>query len=617
MSEAIATKLEELGNLYCDTGDTEVGLLLKELARSPDRARSLRSALLENTSLYTTNKHLENSVESSSHNPSQQLLESIISTDNKQLSKHQIDRILDITRLWDRDPQDISYLKVMISKWSTEPSSFYGQLIYEHKPDQISLLKLCIEQYKQIEDEAKVNSIRRRVILVIIFEAVKKEKQELLRKSKMKKRIPSTANYAQPLRSQAIDALAHRLWDSQKVSPEDFSQKKTRLLRMARCGEKWSVIKPAGLILGLEGNSQSFEQKKWSMLEIQAINELLCTFKIYSLLPTLEAAFQTIKAQCSPTITATEHETVRYQSPGNFPEQSVQQNDHYPRWDAIPPLPNPHPSTTGREPAINTNPANFNSNPISIDALLNPVDYIAGSTQSRQLAIARNLPIQITNGAVLSGYGQDSTAGEHAEFGSSRGKKRGLESQTEARDSPSKQRRIHSFSGLDSSLSQSSNTRSAYQTEVIGTNIAIMAEVCKLESPLGVQLFKGMDATYIRDLEKQTRCWKFTDAVRLYLPSPEVKDYKLEVWICPSIGKVISQAKESAKDLRDVLDEYLFDAVNTSDWKKEQERNGLQGFANVVTVSFPKGDGSDCKVEIILSAEKGSEFYENVFPIFD
>ncbi|ESZ89572.1 hypothetical protein SBOR_10041 [Sclerotinia borealis F-4128] len=416
MSEAIATKLEELGNLYYDTGDTEVGLSLKELAHSPDRARSLRSALLENTSLYTTNKHLENSIESSSHNPSQQLLESIISTDNKRLSKYQIHRILDVTRLWDRDPQGISYLKVMISKWSTEPSSFYGQLMYEHKPNQISLLKLCIEQFKQIEDEAKVNSIRRKVILVIIFEAVKKEEQELLRKSKIKKRTLSTANYTQPFRSQAIDALAHRLWDSQKVSPKDFSLKRTRLLRMARFGEKWSVIKPAGLILGLGGNSQSFELKKWSILEIQAINELLCTFKLYSLLPTLEAAFQTIK--------------------------SVQQNDHYSRWDAIPPLPNPHPPTTGREPAINANPANFNSNPISIDALLNPADYIAGSTQSQQLAIARNSPIQITNGAVLSGYGQDSTAGEHAEFGSSKREKRGLESLAEADDLLSQRKRF-------------------------------------------------------------------------------------------------------------------------------------------------------------------------------
>ncbi|ESZ94036.1 hypothetical protein SBOR_5562 [Sclerotinia borealis F-4128] len=272
-------------------------------------------------------------------------------------------------------------------------------------------------------------------------------------------------------------------------------------------------------------------------------------------------------------------------------------------------------SITAFKHAIVADPAASNSNPISIDALLNAADYIAESTQNQQLATARNSPIQITNGAVLSGYEQDSIADEYAEFGSRRGVKRGLESQAEACDSSSKQRRIHSFSGLDSSLSQSSNTRSAYQTEAIGTNIAIMAEVCKLESPLGVQLFKGMDATYIRDLEKQRRWGKFTDAVRLHLPSPEAKDYKLEVWICPSIGKVISQAKESAKDLRDVLDEYLFDAVNTSDWKKEQERNGLQGFAGAVTVSFPKGDdGSDCKVEIILSAEKGSEFYENVFP---
>ncbi|KAJ8062054.1 hypothetical protein OCU04_009834 [Sclerotinia nivalis] len=418
MSEAIAIKLEELGNLYCDAGDTEVGLSLKELAHSPDRAGSLRSALLEDTSLHRVKKHLKNSVEDPLHDPSQQLLESIISTNNQRLSNHQIHKILDISRQWDRNLQEISQVKMMVSKWLTEPSSFYGLLICQHKSSQIDLLKLCIEQYEQIEDEQKVNPIRRRVILTTIYETVEKEEQRLRRESKVKKRTTSTANYAQPFRSQAIDALAHRLWDSQKVSPKDFSQRKKRLLRMARFGEKWSFIRPAGLLLGLGGSSQSFEHKKWSVFEIQAINELLCTFKIYSLLPTLEAAFQAIKAQYSNgiTTTGTEHKTVLLS------------------------LPDPHLSI---------------SSPNSIDALLNAADYIAGSTQSQQLPTAGNSSIQITNGAVLNSYEQDSIVGEHAEFGSNRGVKRGLESQTEACDPSSKQRRINSFSDLDSSLSQS------------------------------------------------------------------------------------------------------------------------------------------------------------------
>ncbi|KAF7857270.1 hypothetical protein EAF04_009511 [Stromatinia cepivora] len=116
MSEAIAIKLEELGNLYCDAGDAEVGLSLKELAHSPDRARSLRSALLEDTSLCGAKKHPKNNVEDPLHDPSQQLLESIISTNNQRLSNHEVRKILDISRQWDRDPQDISHLKVIVSK---------------------------------------------------------------------------------------------------------------------------------------------------------------------------------------------------------------------------------------------------------------------------------------------------------------------------------------------------------------------------------------------------------------------------------------------------------------------------------------------------------------------
>ncbi|PQE22320.1 hypothetical protein CJF32_00004686 [Rutstroemia sp. NJR-2017a WRK4] len=75
-----------------------------------------------------------------------------------------------------------------------------------------------------------------------------------------------------------------------------------------------------------------------------------------------------------------------------------------------------------------TGSSTFGTNRNSIDTLLNPTT----PTQSQLLSSVRSSSITIGSGAGLSGYGEDSTAGEGAELGSSRGEKRGLESQTES-----------------------------------------------------------------------------------------------------------------------------------------------------------------------------------------
>jgi hypothetical protein len=155
-----------------------------------------------------------------------------------------------------------------------------------------------------------------------------------------------------------------------------------------------------------------------------------------------------------------------------------------------------------------------------------------------------------------------------------------------------------------------------HQIEASETNIAMMAEVDKLKSTLGGYLFKGMNESRMRRREKDRGMKSFTDTVRLHLAYQEGEDFKLEVWLCSSIGKAISQAEmRSVEDVRSMLGDYLFEAMKASNWRQEEERKGMSECACAVDVSFPNADdGSDCKVEVMLNFGTGKDVYGNIYP---
>ena len=231
----------------------------------------------------------------------------------------------------------------------------------------------------------------------------------------------------------------------------------------------------------------------------------------------------------------------------------------------------------------------------------------------------------------LAGEEVHATAGGQPEIWSSRAGSTGSESQAEVLDHYRERRRADSIPSLDSALSQPS-IRSAYrqggvveetilggaEAQVVSDmKIAIMAELDKLESPLRVYLFEGINTSRMRHQEKERQCMRFTDTVRLHVAYRPGEDIKLEMWLCASIGNDILQAMiGSAEALRNVLGDYLFEAMKTSNWWKEEERKGIRDFGGAIKVSFPDGhDGSDCKVEVLLGSEMGLELYKNAFPV--
>ncbi|KAF8855975.1 hypothetical protein BDZ45DRAFT_486564 [Acephala macrosclerotiorum] len=178
----------------------------------------------------------------------------------------------------------------------------------------------------------------------------------------------------------------------------------------------------------------------------------------------------------------------------------------------------------------------------------------------------------------------------------------------------------------DANFSVVPQAQATRQVEASETNIAIMADVDKLETTLGGYLFKGINASRMRKGEKDGGMMTLTDTVRLHVAYQEGEDFKLEVWLCSSIGKAISQAKmRSIEDLRSMLGDYLFEAMDASNWRKEEKRKegerkeekreGMSECTGAVDVSFPNGnDGSDCKVEVMLNFGTGTGVLAEIYP---
>jgi hypothetical protein len=236
----------------------------------------------------------------------------------------------------------------------------------------------------------------------------------------------------------------------------------------------------------------------------------------------------------------------------------------------------------------------------SIGALLNAAEHIAAATQGQQLPSVRSsstpdridlpLPESLVPEKIhpLAGEEMHATDRGQPEIWSNREESRGLEGGAKAKGA------CQVASGMET---------------------AIMAEVDKLESTLGGYLFKGMNESRMRHREKDEGMKSFTDTVRLHFAYLKGEDFKLEVWLCSSIGKAISQAKmRSVEDLRNMLGDYLFGAMKASNRRKEEEKTGISDCAGAVDVSFPSGDdSSDCKMEVMLCFVKGKNVYENIY----
>jgi hypothetical protein len=181
----------------------------------------------------------------------------------------------------------------------------------------------------------------------------------------------------------------------------------------------------------------------------------------------------------------------------------------------------PEPDPKRRRPGTEIESGTPGDNSDSIDVLLNAAEQIAAEGQ--QFPSVRSLTPDQTDLPSpdspvreeihpLDGEEVHATAGGQPESWSNRAGSTGPESQAEVPDHHRERSRVDSFPSLDPSLSKPSIRPVYKQVEVteetnLGNTeaqvvsdmkIAIMAKVDKLQSTLGVYLFKGKNASRIR-----------------------------------------------------------------------------------------------------------------------
>jgi len=170
----------------------------------------------------------------------------------------------------------------------------------------------------------------------------------------------------------------------------------------------------------------------------------------------------------------------------------------------------------------------------------------------------------------------------------------------------------------DANSSAVSQAGGAHQVEAGGTATlaAMWAKVDKLEGTFGSYLFNGIDASRKREIEKNYRrqeLTQLTDTVRLHFPLQGFEDFKLEIWICSSVGESILQAKmRSVEDMRGILGDRLFMAMKSSNQRKQEEEMGVSDCTGAVNV-FSSNPDHDCKVEVMLQFQAALDLHAAIF----
>ncbi|ESZ99240.1 hypothetical protein SBOR_0383 [Sclerotinia borealis F-4128] len=205
-------------------------------------------------------------------------------------------------------------------------------------------------------------------------------------------------------------------------------------------------------------------------------------------------------------------------------------NSELPAWAAF--------NTDVREPAISADSSTSKSNLNSSNTLRSAADDVVGS---KHIASIESPSIAIASEEVFNdGCRRDITIDGQPEMESSGRRWVDPMSSCESLSRPASgpahnQGEADGITHNQERVTWESTTRDG-ALQLKGAREAIpfkmtmaLPEVCKLELVLGAQLFRGMNASCMRQLEKESRCISYTETLCLH-PSREDGDWKLEIW---------------------------------------------------------------------------------------
>ncbi|PYH81375.1 hypothetical protein BO82DRAFT_94239 [Aspergillus uvarum CBS 121591] len=217
---SVRSKIEEVAAAVLELGDSTAASRLFAIADSPNFLNYCRTNLLLDTSCQV-NKIWFHEWRSQK---------------DEKLEPQQIDRLARLVKEWTyRSRNDIPR---KFYDWIRKPeSNFWGW----DNQTQGTFYNRLLEDIQELEDAAEKNSIRRRVILVIFYDLVQRERQTLLSEAKKRDR-PEKTRSQNTFFKKAIDNILDQTYGNQELSKEVRSRKRKRYVDLHRYGRRWSLF---------------------------------------------------------------------------------------------------------------------------------------------------------------------------------------------------------------------------------------------------------------------------------------------------------------------------------------------------------------------------------------
>ena len=169
------------------------------------------------------------------------------------------------------------------------------------------------------------------------------------------------------------------------------------------------------------------------------------------------------------------------------------------------------------------------------------------------------------------------------------------------------QRHRHSSTNDDNALSISHSLSLSMDSQFV----AVMPEASLLKDVLGWVSASGNERQATSEFRKRTN--RFTSAVRLHFAAVHGGDFKLEVFVNAMTGSAMAQANGDDDLVRDMLGDYLADAMEGSLCNQEKGRIGTAGTTKALGV-IPV-ETTDCRLLVLLRFSTGKELFNHLFPV--
>ncbi|KAF7590261.1 hypothetical protein BBP40_003099 [Aspergillus hancockii] len=241
----IATKLQELAIIVQSAGEPAVADSLRKISRSEELILSFRETLLSG---------IHDKQFPKTEAQAKKWFENWALKDGEEkprLSSKQVERLTSLTRNWTQ--QNGNDVPQMVNDWIDDaPSKFWG---FSSFRADTQLVEYCIADVENIDVSKKLNPIRRRVILLILYDVIHTEEQRLKDQSQaaQSKGKYSHSNSNKPrYLTMAIKSIVERTYNPRKLSEHAMKEKRETCTRLARYGKRWSLFLQREAVLTLE-----------------------------------------------------------------------------------------------------------------------------------------------------------------------------------------------------------------------------------------------------------------------------------------------------------------------------------------------------------------------------